>query len=73
MTQEELDALMNGGVDLESEESPQTDDNTTITENETEETGPLDPKNSDGIYPPPATDDHKVVSQLDEVTKESEE
>jgi len=73
MTQEELDALMNGGVDLESEESPQTDDNTTITENETEETGPLDPKNSDGVYPPPATDDHKVVSQLDEVTKESEE
>ncbi len=73
MTQEELDALMNGGVDLESEESPQTDDNTTKTENETEEAGPLDPKNSDGVYPPPATDDHKVVSQLDEVTKESEE
>jgi chemotaxis regulatin CheY-phosphate phosphatase CheZ len=69
MTQEELDALMNGDVDLDEEEveTPQT------KECKLEEVGPLDPKKSDGVYPPPATEDHKVVSQLDEVTKESEE
>jgi chemotaxis regulatin CheY-phosphate phosphatase CheZ len=70
MTQEELDALMNGDVDLDSldEEEPQKEEE--IPE---EDVGPLDPSKDDAIYPPPATDDHKVVSQLDEVTKESEE
>jgi chemotaxis regulatin CheY-phosphate phosphatase CheZ len=70
MTQEELDALMNGDVDLESIDEEETTPDSKETE---EEIGPLDPKKSDGVYPPPATDDHKVVSQLDEVTKESEE
>jgi len=74
MTQEELDALMNGGVDLDSlddeeVEEPKKDE----TENPQQDEGPLDIKNSDGVYPPPATEDHQVVSQLDEVTKESEE
>jgi chemotaxis regulatin CheY-phosphate phosphatase CheZ len=72
MTQEELDALMNGGVDLESLDEEETKAETEKTELE-EEIGPFDPKKSDGVLPPPATDDHKVVSQLDEVTKESEE
>jgi len=80
MTQEELDALMNGDIDLDSiDEEETTSEETTQTSNTSEDVeipddvGPLDPKESDGVYPPPATDDHKVVSQLDEVTKESEE
>ena len=71
MTQEELDALMNSDVELDSLDDDS--DNENILEDMPEEVGPLDPKKSDGVYPPPATDDHKVVSQLDEVTKESEE
>jgi len=71
MTQEELDALMNGDVDLDNlDEDTSSDSSNDIQE---ENDGPLDPKNSDGVYPPPATEDHQVVSQLDEVTKESEE
>ena len=69
MTQEELDALMNSDVDLDEEiadepakEAPAPKD-----------VGPIHPAHDDAVYPPPATDDHKVVSQLDEVTKESEE
>jgi len=73
MTQEELDALMNGDVDLESIDEENNSDETNNENNGFDEIGPLDPKKSDGVYPPPATDDHKVVSQLDEVTKESEE
>ncbi|ACM92558.1 conserved hypothetical protein [Nautilia profundicola AmH] len=66
MTQEELDALMAGGVDelenidIENEETNQ---------NESEEV--KDEKEE--IMPPPADEKHKVVAQLDEVTKESEE
>jgi len=75
MTQEELDALMNGDIDLDSidEEEISKETNENEAEEIPEDVGPLDPKKSDGVYPPPATDDHKVVSQLDEVTKESEE
>jgi len=78
MTQEELDALMNGDIDLDSIDEEETSSQETESPNEdseeiAEDVGPLDPKKSDGVYPPPATDDHKVVSQLDEVTKESEE
>ena len=63
MTQEELDALMSNEMELEQLEEEELP----------KEVGPIDPKKSDGVYPPPATGDHKVVSQLDEVTKESEE
>jgi len=75
MTQEELDALMSGDVDLDSLEDEESTKETETIQNEEipDDIGPLDPKESDGVYPPPATDDHKVVSQLDEVTKESEE
>jgi len=71
MTQEELDALMNGDVDLDSIDEEDNKDTQKEVE-EDEEVGPIDPKKSDGVYPPPATEDHQVVSQLDEVTKESE-
>jgi len=74
MTQEELDALMNGGVDLDSFEETNEESNENQTEEEIpQDIGPLDPSKDDAVYPPPATEDHKVVSQLDEVTKESEE
>jgi len=72
MTQEELDALMNGDIDsLEEEE---------VVEEETNE---VENKDSDENYgkveadkawpPPPPNEDNKVVHQLDDVTKESEE
>ncbi|MEO1928042.1 MAG: hypothetical protein ABGX26_05075 [Nautiliaceae bacterium] len=54
MTQEELDALIAGDIDLEEE-----------SEEKEEE--------KEAIIPPPADKKHKVVAQLDEVTKESEE
>jgi len=63
MTQEELDALMASGVDdldEEIEEEPKEEE--VVVEEEKEE-----------VYPPPADEKHKVVAQLDEVTKESEE
>ena len=69
MTQEELDAMMAGDIDLEDEE----DDTTT----EIEESGKdeqdyvLDAASS--YPPPPPSNDNKVVYQLDDVTKESEE
>ena len=70
MTQEELDSMMNGDVDIESVDE--------------EETSVADEGKVDGIthmteaaesahWPPPApTDDNKMVSQLDDVTRESE-
>ena len=57
MTQEELDALMAGDIDLEEESE----------EKEEKE------EEKEAIIPPPADEKHKVVAQLDEVTKESEE
>ncbi|WP_345993263.1 chemotaxis protein [Sulfurimonas sp. HSL-1716] len=82
MTQEELDALMNGDLDsveddsLESEESDEIDVEQDYT-NEIEVPTPdeledrrVHPKK---LVPPPPYDDNKVVHQLDDVTKESEE
>ncbi|WP_456479756.1 hypothetical protein [Nautilia sp.] len=62
MTQEELDALMEGGVDSLEDEISQADQDT--------ENGGGPEKE---VLPPPADEKHKVVAQLDEVTKESEE
>lgn len=60
MTQEELDALMANRIDDFDEE-------------EIEESKEEVEKEKEEIYPPPADEKHKVVAQLDEVTKESEE
>jgi len=57
MTQEELDILMSGGVNE--------------VEGEVEKESKEEMKEE--VYPPPADEKHKVVAQLDEVTKESEE
>ncbi len=75
MTQEELDALMSGDIDLDDvEEAPEPeeeirDDETHHETNETERYK-AEATNS---YPPPASSDNQVVHQLDDVTKESEE
>lgn len=79
MTQEELDALMNGDVDLgELEDEIAAED---TMEEPSERVAESEEMEDDDTYrasaknplPPPATDDHKVVHQLDDVTKESEE
>ena len=82
MTQEELDALMDGGLDdieaLDGEET--TEGETEVSEDDlldgimdeaVEDNG--EKSDEEEIYPPPADDKHRVVAQLDEVTKESEE
>ncbi len=74
MTQEELDALMSGDIDLDED----------LSEDEVLEEIPDEPYNETdpALYrvsathnwpPPPPTDDNKMVHQLDDVTKESEE
>ncbi len=75
MTQEELDALMNGDVDLGDleEEVAAEDALEEVVEEEPETYGSSYKASAKNHYPPPATDDHKVVHQLDDVTKESEE
>jgi chemotaxis regulatin CheY-phosphate phosphatase CheZ len=85
MTQEELDALMNGDVDIDALEDGEDEEIA-----ETAEEQPADEEDSssydtDGHTvedyrvsatnnwpPPPPSDDNKVVNQLDDVTKESE-
>ncbi len=73
MTQEELDALMAGGLDDddlgEDTNEKEREDNSEITKSE------ADDYKLDGDTnwpPPPPTNDHKVVEQLDDVTKDSE-
>jgi chemotaxis regulatin CheY-phosphate phosphatase CheZ len=83
MTQEELDALMSGDIDLD-EAYEETELPSVNEEDEEKEETPkeqsYDPNDPDTYrisamnnWPPPPTDDNKVVHQLDDVTKESEE
>ncbi|QFR50098.1 chemotaxis protein [Sulfurimonas lithotrophica] len=83
MTQEELDALMNGDVDLDSlDESVKEESSEDLAEEIIEEVEAA--KEGEDIpagysertahhWPLPATDENKMVHQLDDVTKESEE
>jgi chemotaxis regulatin CheY-phosphate phosphatase CheZ len=76
MTQEELDALMAGDLDLDS--ISDTDDENEHVEKEEKDSkksdeGVYSVAEDDGIYPPPATEEHKVVHQLDDVTRDSEQ
>ncbi|MBU0632065.1 chemotaxis protein [bacterium] len=86
MTQEELDALMNGDMDSVEEEVAESDEIGEVDEDladdekfeEDEEEGSITESNyrvnsSAHWPPPPPDDDHKVVHQLDDVTKDSEE
>ena len=81
MTQEELDALMNGDIDLdetfEETEPSNVEEELTATETEEESYNETDPNKyrvsaMNSWPPPPPTDDNKMVHQLDDVTKESE-
>ncbi len=79
MTQEELDALMNEDMGMDE----MTDEAVALISEEVSEDDKLLNKvdNPDGYRasavhswpPPPPTDDNKMVHQLDDVTKESEE
>ena len=89
MTQEELDALMAGGLDDmddTGETEPKTEE--TKTQEIKEEPTPAKQAKDDGVMtidpstyrvsaeaawpPPPPTEDHKMVHQLDDVTRDSE-
>lgn len=83
MTQEELDALMNGDLDFDenADEGGIEEAEPDADEAAEEEVGPYietDPNKYrvSALHswpPPPPTDDNKMVHQLDDVTKESEE
>ena len=83
MTQEELDALMSGDMDFDdATEEPEAEIAETKEEEEAEASdepyNEIDPKNyrvsaMHSWPPPPPTDDNKMVHQLDDVTKESEQ
>ena len=85
MTQEELDALMSGDIDLDEElaieeetpkealveeESAMPKSVDDLDENQQETHFRVDAESS--WPPPPPTADHQVVNQLDDVTKDSE-
>ena len=76
MTQEELDALMNGGMDMDDESAADDETQSDETESQSEDSTKADPIVA-GVeaaeLPFPATDENKMVHQLDDVTKESEE
>jgi len=83
MTQEELDALMSGDIDLdetfEESESPiakeelSPEDSDSIDVNHEPDPDKYRVSAMNSWPPPPPTDDNKMVHQLDDVTKESEE
>ncbi|MEN4052749.1 MULTISPECIES: chemotaxis protein [Sulfurimonas] len=77
MTQEELDALMNGDMDIDElseEESSQEEVSPENDEKHEEDSANLLEENiKSAKLPLPATDENKMVHQLDDVTKESEE
>lgn len=85
MTQEELDALMSDGIDMDEEvsedeelagedllEEKALDNEASAAEKEIEQ-DELASSIEEGALPLPATDENKMVHQLDDVTKESEE
>ncbi|MBM0636980.1 chemotaxis protein [Campylobacter sp. VicNov18] len=79
MTQEELDALMNGDVDLDLEskaqtkqEEPQAKEDANDLMLEDIKISDYKPNPSVVWPPPPPNQEHKVVHQLDDVTKDSE-
>jgi len=77
MTQEELDALMSGDMDdIEEDiaESTETVDDSATDENSDDKDIPAGYNDETAHqWPLPATDENKMVHQLDDVTKESEE
>lgn len=81
MTQEELDAMMAGDLDdLESDASEANDESEESKEPEKEPKEELEEgevvnyrvSSNSAWPPPPPTEDHKMVNQLDDVTRDSE-
>ena len=80
MTQEELDALMNGDMDMDelsedtaSEEATQESQPQENDADEIDSADILEENIKSAKLPLPATEENKMVHQLDDVTKESEE
>ena len=75
MTQEELDALMGGDMDDIGDVEETTTEEVAKEEADDEIAGAPEGYNEDTAHqwPLPATDENKMVHQLDDVTKESEE
>ena len=81
MTQEELDALMNGDMDMDglSDETDTQEDTVTESQEGSAEDEAIDSADvleeniKSAKLPLPATEENKMVHQLDDVTKESEE
>ncbi len=80
MTQEELDALMAGGLDDDDMEEDVVEDEEENGNNVDKESEKSNESTSEDYKlegaktwpPPPPTEDHKVVEQLDDVTRDSE-
>lgn len=75
MTQEELDALMNGDIELDSEPEVKSEESHTEEGDlmlEGVKIADYQPNPSVVWPPPPPNQEHKVVHQLDDVTKDSE-
>ncbi len=68
MTQEELDKLMSEGID--EEDVNKNEEQSDNDKDELMENFRVDPDNP--WPPPPPTEEHKVVGQLDDVTRDSE-
>lgn len=74
MTQEELDALMGGDLDLDSiEDEEETEQEELEVEETASSVDSFEEEREPHKWGPPATHENKVVHQLDDVTKESEE
>ena len=79
MTQEELDALMNEDIDMNMDEMADETVADTMGDDSEELFNSIDNPDSyraSAVHswpPPPPTNDNKMVHQLDDVTKESEE
>ena len=71
MTQEELDALMDGGFEDEELATMDEDGVEKVEESTEEEVVDIDECLEDTL-PPKATEDNKIVNQLDHVTQDSE-
>jgi len=78
MTQEELDALMSGEVDVSDMEDDieveNEDENSSVSDDESNSSTPEGyNEETASQWPLPATNENKMVQQLDSVTQESEE
>ncbi len=72
MTQEELDALMAEGFDDQEEGLEESSSEDAAAVQEPKESEPAAESESEAWPPPPPTEDHKIVNQLDTVTRDSE-